>query len=187
LVFHKLLKSADGDLRRSIVYKIMNRNKRKISTTVVICLIFIIVISIPAIPDKVSATGWPMDAYPQNVQDMPVTNIAFNWTPHIGTTTYTFELALDTNFDDLVRTIELSKPAYLYSGRLDYSTDYFWRVRGSKPMPTSWSASYYFQTMSRPVEQNEAVHSSTDYSIWIILGAVVFFTIVIAILVFRTR
>lgn len=164
----------------------MNRNKRNISTAIVICLIFIIVISIPAIPYKVSATGWPMDAYPQNVQDMPVTNIAFNWTPHIGTTGYTFELAKDTTFNDLVRTIELSKPAYLYSGRLDYSTDYFWRVKGSQPLPTSWSASYYFQTMPRPVEQNKVADFPVDYSIWIILGAVAFFIIVIAILVFRT-
>jgi hypothetical protein len=174
-------------LRRRLVKKIMNRNIRNASTVIVICLIFLLIISISVIPNKISATGWPMDAYPQNVKDMPITNIAFNWTPHIGTTAYTFALASDTGFNDLVRTVELSKPAYLYSGRLDYSADYFWRVRGSQPLPTSWSASYYFQTMSRPVEQNKVVDSPVDYSIWIILGAAVFFIAVIIILVFRTR
>jgi hypothetical protein len=152
-----------------------------------ISIILMATVSIALLPCKISASGCPQEAYPSNAEDMPVTNIAFNWTPHIGIVGYTFELARDTTCSDLVKSVNLSKPAYLYTGRLDYSTNYFWRVRGSEPMPTGWSASFYFQTVARPSEYKEVITSTPDSRIWIIFGAVGLLIILITALVFKTR
>ncbi len=54
---------------------------------------------------------------------------SFSWSPWKEATKYQFDLAKDPEFKTLVVTATTTTTAYEYSGTLDYSTNYFWRVK----------------------------------------------------------
>ena len=82
---------------------------------------------------------------------MPVKSASFSWAPSGETTKYMFILAKDAAMTQIVKEADTSINTYLYEGTLDYSTNYFWRVRGLEP-PSNWSAIFSFQTEAPPAE-----------------------------------
>jgi len=75
---------------------------------------------------------------------------SFSWSPGPEVTRYQFDLAADSEFKSLVVTATTTTTGYAYSGTLNYSTIYFWRVKALEVnglnMPGVWSATYFFVT-----------------------------------------
>jgi hypothetical protein len=79
---------------------------------------------------------------------------SFYWSPCPEATRYQIDLARDPEFKQLTVTATTTTPGYEYSGTLDYSTNYFWRVKALQvnglPIPTDWSATFSMQTKPAP-------------------------------------
>ena len=84
----------------------------------------------------------------------PVQPVAFTWSPYKEATLYRFELATDTGFRQIVVGDNTTATAYQFSGGLNYSTNFFWRVRAlqvnGRDMPGDWSAAFAFRTADDP-------------------------------------
>jgi hypothetical protein len=85
---------------------------------------------------------------------MPVSFVAFSWTPFKDTTEYRFVLAKDSALTDIIVQENLPTTAYKYNGRLDYDTCYFWQVKASKPVPGEPSPVFSFTTIARPAPES---------------------------------
>ena len=76
----------------------------------------------------------------------PVSQVLFSWSPSEGATSYMFQLATDTSMTNIIVEHTVAPTAYEYSGTLDYSTTYFWRVMAAEPAPSAWSTTCNFTT-----------------------------------------
>ena len=88
----------------------------------------------------------------------------FSWSPWKEATKYEFDLAKDSEFKQMVTTANTTTTtAYSYSGALDYSTSYFWRVKAlevnGQNIPSDWSATFSFQTEPAPAQGNLLLQS----------------------------
>ena len=82
--------------------------------------------------------------------NLPVSFIAFSWTPFKETTAYRFVLARDSALSEIIVDEMTPTTAYKYNGRLDYDTSYFWQVTATKPLPGEPSPVFSFTTSAEP-------------------------------------
>jgi hypothetical protein len=85
----------------------------------------------------------------------------FSWRTWNEANKYELQLAEDLRFDYMVVTAILSDTTYAYSGKLQYSTTYFWRVRAldgngwrwntPSKVPSDWSMAFFI-TEDAPAE-----------------------------------
>jgi trimeric autotransporter adhesin len=83
----------------------------------------------------------PVLGSPINGSEIGSTIPAFSWGPIAGVTTYRFQLATDSEFDDIVYTVvSTSSGAQVPSAdALTPGTQYFWRVKALTPAEGEWS------------------------------------------------
>ena len=97
--------------------------------------------------------------------DCPVHSLNFSWEPFKKATKYNFILAKDAMLTQVVVDIEVPATSYQYNGTLHYSTIYYWRVQAlevhGQIIPSDWSATYVFQTVSMQNGVLSAPHQST--------------------------
>lgn len=79
-----------------------------------------------------------------------VESVSFSWAPYRDTTKYRFVLAKDPAMTQIVVQATIATTAYEYSDKLDYGTNYFWRVMALEPITSDWSTTFCFQTESAP-------------------------------------
>lgn len=103
--------------------------------------------------------------------------ISFSWKPYKDTTKYKLALAKDAAMTQIVEEATLTGSSYVYDGKLDYSTNYFWRVMALEPTPSDWSATFGFQTETAPTPVLQA-----PWSPILIAGLVIGFAAAIGIL-----
>ena len=115
---------------------------------------------------------------------------SFSWSPWKEATKYQFDLARDPEFKSLVVTATTTTTAYEYDGALDYSTNYFWRVKAlevnGQNIPSDWSATFSVQTEAAPEAPAPAPSEpATPLWVWVIIaiGAI----LIIAVLTLITR
>ncbi len=82
--------------------------------------------------------------------NMPVSFVAFSWTPFKDSTEEEFVVAKDSALTDIIVQESLPTTAYKYNGRLDYDTCYFWQVTATKPVPGEPSPVFSFTTIAKP-------------------------------------
>jgi hypothetical protein len=113
--------------------------------------------------------------------------IAFSWSPYKETTKYRLTVARDASLMDIIRKVDVTTTSYLYDGRLDYNTMYFWQVVGLEPAPGDPSAVFSFVTESKPalIPAMAIPAPPTPLWVWIIIG--VGMLLIIATLVFILR
>lgn len=85
-----------------------------------------------------------------NACNIPVSFIAFSWTPFKETTKYQFVLAKDSALNDIIVQEDVPTTAYKYSGRLDRDKSYFWQISATRPLPSESSPVFSFTTASEP-------------------------------------
>ena len=81
---------------------------------------------------------------------------------------------------------------YEYNGTLDYSTNYFWRVKAlevnGENIPSDWSATFSFQTEGAPAPAAPApAEPATPLWVWVIIAIGAILVIVTLVLIFKTR
>jgi len=117
---------------------------------------------------------------------------SFSWSPWKEATKYQFDLATDPEFKSLVVTATPSGAGYEYSGTLNYSTNYFWRVKAlevnGQNIPSDWSATFSFETEPAPAPPAEApAEPPIPLWVWVLIAIGAILVIVTLILVFKSR
>ena len=79
---------------------------------------------------------------------------SFSWSPWPEATRYQLDLASDNEFKSMIVTATTTTTGYTYSGTLDYSNNYFWRVKAlavnGLPIESDWSVTFSFATEPAP-------------------------------------
>ena len=117
---------------------------------------------------------------------------SFSWSPWKEATKYQIDIAKDPEFKQLLVTATTTTTAYEYNGTLDYSTNYFWRVKAlevnGENIPSDWSATFSFQTEPAPAPPAPApAEPATPLWVWVIIAIGAILVIVTLILIFKTR
>ncbi|MBN1375452.1 MAG: hypothetical protein JXA01_04790 [Dehalococcoidia bacterium] len=118
--------------------------------------------------------------------------VSFSWSPWKEATRYTFQLAADSKFKNIIKQGNTATTGYEYDGTLDYDTNYFWRVKAieinGQPVPSDWSATFSLRTESAPAqEQTQQEELLTPWWVWLVIGTGVVLVIVTLALILRTR
>ncbi|UCH51917.1 MAG: hypothetical protein JSV54_04010 [Chloroflexota bacterium] len=103
----------------------------------------------------------------------PVDQPSFSWEPYKETTKYKFVLAEDAAMTQIVKEAEMIGTSYEYDGKLDYRTNYFWRVMALEPVHIDWSATFSFQTEAAPPPPPEAPPQPTVWHPALIAGLII--------------
>ena len=117
---------------------------------------------------------------------------SFSWSPWKEATKYQFDLATDPEFKSLVVTSTTTTTGYEYSGTLNYSTNYFWRVKAlevnGQNIPSDWSATFSMQTEPAPAPPAPPpAEPATPIWVWVIIAIGAILVIVTLVLIFKTR
>ena len=117
---------------------------------------------------------------------------SFSWSPWKEATKYQFDLSKDPEFKQMLVTATTTTTGYEYNGTLDYSTNYFWRVKAlevnGQNIPSDWSATFSFQTEAAPAPAAPApAEPATPLWVWVIIAIGAILVIVTLILIFKTR
>ena len=107
---------------------------------------------------------------------------SFSWSPWKETTKYQFDLATDPEFKSLVVTAAAATTGYEYSGTLNYSANYFWRVKAlevnGQNIPSDWSATFSMQTEPAPAPPAAPpAEPATPLWVWVIIAILVIVTL----------
>lgn len=89
----------------------------------------------------------PILSFPNNNDDNLETEVVFNWENDVNAETYVIEIATDNTFSNIIDTKSITDSQYS-SLNLNYSTTYFWRVKGINSCEESdFSDIYTFTTL----------------------------------------
>ncbi len=117
---------------------------------------------------------------------------SFSWSPWKEATKYTFQLAKDSEFKQIIRQGNTASTGYEYEGTLDYDTNYFWRVKAIEinglPIPSDWSATFSFRTESSPPpEKAPQGEPPIPTWVWMVIGIGFILAAITMMLILRTR
>jgi len=117
---------------------------------------------------------------------------SFSWSPWKEATKYQIDIAKDPEFKQLLVTSTTTTTGYEYNGTLDYSTNYFWRVKAlevnGQNIPSDWSATFSFQTETAPAPEPAApAEPRTPLWAWIAIGICAILAIVTLIFTMKSR
>ena len=149
----------------------------------------------PGLPTSASSCGSELLSPSNGCVDCPVGPVSFSWAPFKDTRKYRFILARDAALTNVIAQAEIATTAYEYSGKLDYSTSYFWRVMAIEPVPSDWSATFSFQTEAAPTPAEQAPPSApspqpaeaTPLWAWVIIGIGAIMVIAVLVLAFKAH
>ena len=101
-------------------------------------------------------------------------------------------LSGDSEFKQVIKQVNTSTTGYEYSGTLEYSKDYFWRVRAvevnGQPISSDWSATFSFKTEEAPAPEKAAAEEpATPLWVWAVIATGTILVIITLILLIRTR
>ena len=121
-----------------------------------------------------------------------VSPASFSWSPWKEATKYTFQLAKDSEFTQIIKQADTSSTGYEYVGTLDYDTNYFWRVKAIEinglSIPSDWSAAFSFKTESAPSPQKAPQGEPPIPTwVWMVIGIGFILAAIVMLLILRTR
>ena len=115
---------------------------------------------------------------------------SFSWSPWKDATKYEFILGRDPEFRQVVTSATTTSSGYEYSGTLDHSTNYFWRVKALEVnglnIPSDWSATFSMQTEPAPAAPaGPPAEPATPLWVWVVIALGAALVIVMLTLVMR--
>ncbi len=126
-----------------------------------------------------------------DADNIPVSSVAFSWTPFKDSTEYEFVLARDSAMTEIIVQQSLPTTAYRYGGRLDYETPYFWQVAATKPLPSESGPVFSFTTVSKSLQPPEAPPLYDQLLQWLQISVLInvlgFVTIAAMMVLFKSR
>jgi len=112
----------------------------------------------------------------------------FSWIGFPHTTKYEFILAKDVDLAQVVVKEKVPVSAYIYSGKLDWETTYFWQVKAVEPVPSEPSPVSTFTVASEQTTlATTVVTPPAPFWIWLIIGILALLDIVIIVFCLVSR
>ena len=99
----------------------------------------------------------------KNVSNSP----GFSWSGMPKTSKYEFILAADPSLQDVIVKTEVPTTSYLYDGKLNYGTTYFWQVRALEPVVSDPSPIGTFTVKAAPTPTTPSVETPTPIPVWV--------------------
>ena len=108
----------------------------------------------------------------------------FSWSGLPGVTKYEFVLARDTALQQVIVKADVPMTSYLYDGKLDYKTSYFWQVRAIEPVVSDPSpiGTFTVVTEKKPVTPVVEIPAPIPSWVWWIIA--IFTALVVAMIAF---
>ncbi len=118
--------------------------------------------------------------------------LAFSWSPWKEATKYQIDVAKDSEFKQLVVSATTTTTGYEYANALDYSTNYFWRVKAlevnGQNIPSDWSATFSFTTEAVPaIPAPPPATPAIPVWVWVLIAIGAVLVIVVLILIMKSR
>jgi hypothetical protein len=92
---------------------------------------------------------------------------SFSWSGMPGTTKYEFILAKDAALQQVIVKVQVPTTSYLYDGKLDYNTIYFWQVRAIEPVVSDPSPIGTFTVVAESEPTTPAVEQPKTIPVWV--------------------
>jgi hypothetical protein len=112
------------------------------------------------------------------------TSPGFSWSGLLGTTKYEFILAKDAALQQVIVKVDVPTTSYLYDGKLDYNTGYFWQVRAIEPVVSDPSPIGTFSVIAEEKPAAPAVEQPTAIPSWVWSVIAVCTVLAVAMIVF---
>ncbi|MGB8706828.1 MAG: hypothetical protein WCD72_02605 [Dehalococcoidia bacterium] len=116
----------------------------------------------------------------KNVSTTP----SFSWSKMSGVTKYEFVLARDATLQQVVVKVNVPTTSYLYDGKLDYNTGYYWQVRAIEPVVSDLSPIGTFSVIAEEKPVAPVVEQPTATPSWVWCVIAVFAVLAVAMIVF---
>ena len=110
----------------------------------------------------------------------------FSWSGLPGVTKYEFILAKDAALQQVIVKADVPMTSYLYDGKLDYNTGYFWQVRAILPVVSDPSPIGTFTVAAEKKPATPAVEQPTTIPYWVWWIIAIFTALVVAMIAFAT-
>jgi hypothetical protein len=108
----------------------------------------------------------------------------FSWSKLPGITEYEFVLAKDAALQEVIVKTTVPLTSYLYDGKLDYDTSYFWQVRAIEPVVSDPSALGTFTVIAEPKPVTPTTEEPTPIPSWVWWVIAVYVVLAVAMIVF---
>jgi hypothetical protein len=122
---------------------------------------------------------------------IPTKPSQFSWSPWQDATKYEFDLAKDSEFQQMVTTANTTTTAYQYPNALDYNAVYFWRVKAlevnGQNIPSDWSATFSFTTEKVPVIPPPPTKAPIPAWVWVLMAIGSILAVAVLFFIMRTR
>jgi hypothetical protein len=138
------------------------------------------------LPVVASYQGLQLLAPANGAMGIPIKSPSFSWSPLGENTKYKIILAKDSAMTQVVTEAEVTGTAYGYTGTLDNSTTYFWKVTCIDPACDA-SATFSFQTEAAPQPVTPEKPAPTPIWVWVVIAIGAILVIVTLVLIFKTR
>jgi len=112
------------------------------------------------------------------------TSPGFSWSGLPGTTKYEFVLAKDAAFQKVVVKADVPTTSFLYDGKLDNNTSYFWQVRAIEPVVSDPSPIGIFTVVAEKKPVTPEVETPAPIPSWVWWIIAVFTALVVVIIAF---
>ena len=107
---------------------------------------------------------------------------SFSWSPMPKTTKYEFVLAKDAALQQVIVKTNVPMTSYMYDGKLDFNTSYFWQVRAIEPVVSDPSliGSFTVVAMEKPAAKEKP--SPLPFWGWGLIAVYIILVVVIIVL-----
>lgn len=112
------------------------------------------------------------------------TSPGFSWSGLPGITEYEFILSKDASLQNVIVKADVPATSYLYDGKLNYNTTYFWQVRAIEPVVSDASAIGTFTVMVEQKPVTPAVEKPAPIPTWVWWIIAIFTALVAAMIAF---
>jgi hypothetical protein len=112
------------------------------------------------------------------------TSPAFSWSGMPRVTKYEFILAKDAALQKVIVKVDVPSTSYLYDGKLDYNTGYYWQVRGIEPVVSDSSPIGTFTVVAEQKPVTPVVETPAPTPSWVWWIIALFTALVVAIIAF---
>jgi hypothetical protein len=116
----------------------------------------------------------------RNVSTTP----GFSWSGMPGVTKYEFTLAKDAALQQVIVKVSVPMTSYLYDGKLDSNTGYFWQVRAIEPVVSDPSAIGTFTVVAEKKPVTPAAETPAPIPPWVWWIIATFTALVVVIIAF---
>ena len=112
------------------------------------------------------------------------TSPGFSWSGMPGVTKYEFILAKDAAFQKVVVKADVPTTSFLYDGKLDNNTSYFWQVRAISPVVSDPSPIGIFTVVAEKKPVTPEVETPAPIPSWVWWIIAVFTALVVVVIAF---